>query len=252
MASEPIEVMDIHAVLPAGPTITIPPSEMLKLSELLKDTFHTEIVGIVDNIVKDVITGLQERITSLEKSNKDLQDTNDSLTARVTFLEAQADQAEQYSRRNCLRISGVPETPDDNTVMSIANDIDSDIRIHDINRSHRVGNPKRKRATQREIIVKFSTYRARASFCKQRTLMKDRGHKGTFINEDITKLRSEYLYEARKLLKSSKLKGAWSSDGTILVKDNGDKVHRINSLNDLAGFGYVPPLPKPGTSAGTD
>ena len=77
--------------------------------------------------------------------------------------------------------------------MSIANDIDSDIRIHDIDRSHRVGNPKRKRATPREIIVKFSTYRARASFYKQRTLMKDRGHKGTFINEDITKLRSEYV-----------------------------------------------------------
>ena len=90
MASEPIDVMDINAVPPAGPTITIPPSEMLKLSELLKllkDTFHTEIVGIVDNIVKGVITGLQERITSLKKSNKDLQDTNVSLTARVTFLE---------------------------------------------------------------------------------------------------------------------------------------------------------------------
>ena len=93
MASEHIEVMDIHAVPPAGPTITIPPSEMLKLSEfmlklseLLKDTFHTEIVGIVDNIVKGVITGIQERITSLEKSNKDLQDANVSLTARVTSV----------------------------------------------------------------------------------------------------------------------------------------------------------------------
>ena len=66
---------------------------MLKLSELLKDTLHTEIVVLVDNIVKGVITGLQERITSLEKSNKDLHDTNVSLTARVAFLEAQADQA---------------------------------------------------------------------------------------------------------------------------------------------------------------
>ena len=131
---------------------------MLKLSELLKDTLHTEIVGLVDNIVKGVITGLQERITSLEKSNKDLQDTNVSLTARVALLEAQADQAEQYSRRNCLRISGVPETPDestDNIVMSIANDIDSDIRIHDIDRNHRIGNPKSKRATPRKINVKF-------------------------------------------------------------------------------------------------
>ena len=138
MATDPIEVMDIHSVPPAGPTITIPPSEMLKLSELLKDTFHTEIVGLVDNIVKGAITGLQERITFLEKSNKDLQDTNVSLTARVAFLEAQAD---QYSQRNCLRISGVPETSDkstDNIVMSIANDIDSDIRIHDIDRRHRI------------------------------------------------------------------------------------------------------------------
>ena len=41
---------------------------MLKLSELLKDTLHTEIVGLVDDIVKGVITGLQERITSLEKT----------------------------------------------------------------------------------------------------------------------------------------------------------------------------------------
>ena len=127
MASEPEEVMDTHAIPPTGTTITIPPSEMLKLSALLQDTFRSEIVGLVDNIVKGVITGLQERITSLENSNKDPQDTNASLTARVALLEAQADQAEQYSRRNCLHISGVPEETEENTdniVLSIANDID--------------------------------------------------------------------------------------------------------------------------------
>ena len=184
--------------------------------------------------MKVVVTGLQDRITSLENSNKDLQDTNASLTARVSLLEAQADQAEQYSRRNCLRISGVPEMSDENTdniVLSIANDIDSDIRLHHIDPSHRVGNPKKTRETPREILVKFSTYRVRANFYKQCTLMKERGHEGTFINEDITKKCSEYLYKARELFKSNKLKGAWSSDGTILVKDHRDKVHRIMSLN---------------------
>ena len=75
--------------------------------------------------------------------------------------------------------------------------------------------------------------------------MKERGNEGTFINEDITRKRSEYLFEARKLFKSKKLKGCWSSDGTVLVKDDGDKVHRIMSLNDLVKFGYVPPAPKP-------
>ena len=254
MASDPVEVMDTHGFPPASTTFTIPPSEMQKLSDLLKDTFRGEIVGLVDNIVKGVITGLQDRIASLEKSNKDLQDTNVSLTTRVAVLEAQADQAEQYSRRNCLRISGIPETPDENTdniVLAIANDIESDIRLQDIDRSHRIGNPKKKRSTQREIIVKFSTYRARANFHKQRTLMKERGHEGEFINEDLTRKRSEYLFEARKLFKSKKLKGAWSSDGTILVKDNSDKVHRIMSLDDLVVFGYVPLVPKPGATTGS-
>ena len=253
MASDPVEVMDTHGIPPAGPTITIPPSEMLKLSELLKATFRTEIVSLVDNIVKCVLKGLQERITSLDESNKDLQDTNKSLTARVAVIESQADQAEQYSRRNCLRISGVTETPGENTdniVLSMASDIESDIRLQDIDRSHRIGNPKKKRSKPREIIVKFSTYRARANFYKQRTLMKVRGYEGKFINEDITKKRSEYLYEARKLFKPNNLKGAWSSNGTILVKDNGDAVHGIMSLNDLIPFGYVPPAPKPATIKG--
>ena len=254
MSADPSEAMDAHATPAPSTTITIPPAEMLKLSELLKDTFRSEIVGLVDNIVHGVITGLRERITTLESSNKNLQDANDKLTARVAALEAQADQAEQYSRRNCLRISGIPETTGENTdniVLSIANDIDSEVRLQDIDRSHRVGNLNKKRSKPREIIVKFSTYRARANFYQQRTLMKERGHEGTFINEDITKKRSEYLYEARKLFKSNKLKGCWSSDGTILVKDNDDKVHRITSLNDLVAFGYVPPEPKTAAPSGT-
>ena len=30
--------------------------------------------------------------------------------------------------------------------------------------------------------------------------------------------------------------GAWTSDGTVLVKDNSEKVHRISSFSDLAAF----------------
>ena len=253
MASDPVEVMDTHSIPPAGPTFTIPPSEMLKLSDLLKDTFRGEIVGLVDNIVTGVLKGLQERITTLEESNQNLLATNKSLTARVAVLESQADQAEKYGRRNCLRISGIPEETGENTdnlVLKIADDIEADVRPQDIDRSHRVGNPKRKKATPREIIVKFSTYRARANLYRQRTLMKERGHEGEFINEDLTKKRNEYLCEARKLFKSKNLKGAWSSDGTILVKDNGDNVHRIMSLNDLVPFGYVPPAPRPAVFIG--
>ena len=60
------------------------------------------------------------------------------------------------------------------------------------------------------------------------------------MNEDLTKRRSSYLYQARLMVKSDRLKGAWSTDGTILIKDNTGNVHRINSLNDLVPYGYQP------------
>ena len=40
------------------------------------------------------------------------------------------------------------------------------------------------------------------------------------------------------LMKSGNLKGAWSSDGTILIKTNDESVQRVTSLSDLVPFGY--------------
>lgn len=75
--------------------ITIPPSELQKIAEMLKATFQGEIVSLVDSVVKGVLTGLQDRISSLEKTNSELVNENRSLVTRITALEAQADQAEQ-------------------------------------------------------------------------------------------------------------------------------------------------------------
>lgn len=219
--------------------IVIPPTEMLKISEMLKETFRGEIVTMVDSVVAGVLKGLQDRIASLEISNEALVKENKTLVTRLEVLEKRVDQAEQYSRRNCLRISGINEEANENTdniVMSLASDISSDIQQSHIDRSHRVGNLKKNSTKPRDIIVKFSTYRYRQAFFKQRTLLKDTGHRGVFVNEDLTKLRSGILYEARKLMKAELIKGAWSSDGNILVKDRKDHVHRVSSLGDLNQF----------------
>ena len=228
-----------------SPHIVIPPAEMLKISEMLKETFRGEIVTMVDSVVAGVLKGLQERITSLEQSNEALVQENRSLVTRLEVLEKQADQAEQYSRRNCLRISGVSEEAQENTddiVMNLAADMGSDIQLSHIDRSHRVGNPKNSRNKPRDIIVKFSTYRYRQAFFKQRTALKDTGHRGVFVNEDLTKLRSRLLFEARKLMKAEAVKGAWTSDGNVLVKGRNDYVHRVTSLGDLSQFTLQEPV----------
>ena len=113
------------------------------------------------------------------------------------------------------------------------------VQLSDIDRSHRVGNPNTPRSKPRDIIVKFATYRSRQNFYKQRTRLKDTGHPREFVNEDLTKFRSGILYEARNLSKVEFIKGAWTSDGNILVKDKDDTIHRINGTGDLFHFGYL-------------
>ena len=193
-----------------------------------------------------VLEGLTNKLSFLESENKKLLSENSELRVKVLKLEDAVDTAEQYSRRNCLRISGVREQPNESTddiVTSIASAIDVDIDIRDIDRSHRLGRAStqdRPRDKPRDIIVKFSTYRARSRFYKARTLTKSRGYTGVFVNEDLTKSRSKLLYEARRRVKSNQLKSAWSTDGTILIKStnvNGDDVvRRVITISDLPEY----------------
>lgn len=225
------------------PHITIPPSEMAKIADMLRETFRGEIVTMVDDVVKGVLKGLNERISTLEEQNKGLVNENRALLARVSNLEKAVDQGEQYSRRNNLRITGYRETENENTddiVLKIAADIGSDIELSDIDRSHRVGRPGVNRTKPRDVIVKFTSYRARQILYKKRTALKDSGYAGTFLNEDLTKLRSQVLFEARKVVKADRAKGAWSSDGNILIRDHADIVHRLTSMTELSGINFPP------------
>ena len=84
-----------------------------------------------------------------------------------TFIEV--NNLTKYSRRNCLRISGIPETKSESTddiVLDMANAIGADLILEDIERSHWLGKPKPRSVPQhagqlstrpRSIIVKFST-----------------------------------------------------------------------------------------------
>ena len=220
--------------------------DLAVIAETLKESFKLELVSMVDaisqkqtqTIVDGVIEGLHAKISQLENANLQLAHENRELRSRVLQLEQNADAAEQYSRRNCLRLSGLPEQSNENTdsaVLKICETLKVPMDVRDIDRSHRIGKPST--AKPRQVIIKFATYRARQRIFKARSGLKDTDdYEGVFINEDLTKKRNAILYAARRLVKHGKLRGCWSSDGTILVKDKSDRVTRINSSEDLMRF----------------
>ena len=142
--------------------------------------------------------------------------------------------ASQYSRRNSLRISGIPETVNEDTdkaVLHVAETMGVSISPSEIDRSHRLGKPSDRQT--RDVLVKFTSYRAREGLMKNRRNLKTSELRGVYVNEDFTKVRSKLLYEARKCVKANKLLGAWSSDGRILVKNKKETINVVTCEEDI-------------------
>lgn len=230
---------------PPPTTLSLDEGAIQAIAQTLKSSIQEQLnamlTATVESVVKNIFSNLTSEINTLKSENEALRSENADLMYRVETLEFQADASEQYSRRDSVRISGIAESANENTddlILDLCTAMEASITINDLAVSHRVG--KRNSSSKpRDILVKFVSRRSRNLFYKKRTLLKDKGYKGTFINEDLTKYRSELLYEARKLVKSNNILSAWSSDGMILIKARKDKknsVHKILCKRDIAPF----------------
>ena len=173
--------------------------------------------------LRDLVVAKEQRIDGLEK--------------RIKELELSADNQEQYSRRNSLRIFGLEENENKTTEQIVEElmkaDLEMDIDHSSIDRVHRVGKPAEDRKTPRPILIKFSTYRERARVYKAKKLLKE---KKIFINEDLTKKRVKLLYKLRQLKKEKAILDCWTSDGQILIKTKRGQVQQINGEEDLLKY----------------
>ena len=194
-----------------------------------------------------------------------------TLEAEVEKLSAAADNQEQYSRRNSLRISGLPESDTEdvveeslklfNNIMKVSPPID----LSEVDRGHRTG-PKTG-GRPRQILLKFATYRSRQRVYRERAVLNP-GRRSArpwalgealgetaparstdaseepvmptvYINEDLTKMRANLLYKARCAKKDKGILGCWSSDGQVLILTMEKKVIPINSETELGQHSRV-------------
>ena len=124
--------------------------------KILRDNILAPILGpVVKAAVKQAIAAKDREIADLRGELKEVRDEMNAL--------------EQYSRRNCLDIAGVPETPNENTddhVIGVARALGVPLGKPDIEISHRVGRPRDGKT--RKIIVKFVSYRKRQELYAER------------------------------------------------------------------------------------
>lgn len=172
-----------------------------------KSLENKEIKKLLGNIFKENII-------------QSLKEENETLRERIHNLETRVEDLEQYSRRTCLKVSGVPEDKEEDTdkiILNIANDIGVNLKPEEINRSHRLPNSKNR--SPRDIVVRLTTYNKRLALIKARKqLRKPNMKQSVFINEHLTKQRGDLAYNARQLKRKGTIHDTWTRDGKIFVK----------------------------------
>lgn len=219
----------------ASTTVSLDIRSIEAISQMVICHMEPRINDIVKSSVNEALAPIRSQFQSLTEDNAELVKLNVILKSKVKHLESEVDGLEQYSRRNCIRISGVPEFASENTdeiILDIAKEMSADVSLADIDRSHRIGRSAGGRP--RHILAKFTSYRARDKFYNIRKDMKYKPKlKNIFLNEDLTYTRSQILYEARQAVRNKDIIGAWSSDGNMFIRDNHNIRRKITTLGDL-------------------
>lgn len=196
--------------------------------------------------LKSEIASLTATVSALTATIQEKDKTIESLEERVEKLETAVDVAEQYSRRNNLRVSGIQEQQDEDPyqlALDLANQklkLTPAISISEIDRAHRVGAAESGKT--RDLLIKFGTYRARHRVFEARMSLRSPSNT-TFINEDLTGRRSFLLWKAREKKKKNIIKSCWSSDGKIFVRDNNGIKKLVLSVDDLPDVSSANDLP---------
>ena len=191
---------------------------------------------------EEVREEMKQEVTALKSELSVRDEQLSSLRVKTRVLDSQLESQEQYSRRNCLRISGLPEEENEDVVSKTLDLFNSKmhvsppIQLEEIDRIHRLG--KKDPQRPRGVIVKFSTYRSRKRAMDARKALKPREDEdevplsqAIFLNECLTRERVQIMYKLRCLKKSKAIDDAWTHDGHIVLKEK--TTHRIRSARTI-------------------
>ena len=195
----------------------------------------------------------------IEEKEKEIKELKQELAAHKAVIGEQNDrlaELEQYSRRNCLNFTGIPENRDENAVqlaIDVAKMVNVKLDRADIDRAHRVGKPRASAPGQappppRPLIVKYVSYLKREAVWFGRkelrsakpprgSILTEGSMKNVFIQENLTKRNQEIMYHARQLKRQGKLWAVWSDGCVLKVKKSQESATiRLSSREDLSQF----------------
>lgn len=195
---------------------------------IFRRVFTQEKEDIIKKISAQFDAKIDIIVSKYENEIKDLKTELEEHRKIIKKLEQKSDDAEQYSRRNIVRIFGIKEEHQENVQETVISTINRHLHLQIspdvIDNCHRTG--EKTASKHRPIILKFIGYKQ-----KQELLFKRKHLKGTgiTIQEDLTRERLKLL----KLAKSAfGVKNAWTIRGNVIVNSDTGK-RKIRTEEDF-------------------
>lgn len=192
------------------------------LCKLSKDELVDYTMKLQKNIF-DKMNSLEERFCKLEAELAIAKNVNSKLYSQVEYVERKCAMNEQYSRRECIEIVGIPHhIVDDNlenVVINILNEINVDISSECLQACHRLKKKER-------VIVKFKSRKdcqrtlQNKKLLKNKDFTKDNGAKRIYINESLCGYYRGLWNICKKLKSFGKIHSFFVSNGTIKFRLN--------------------------------
>ena len=220
-------------------------NEVIKSQSFLSDKYE-EIITRLDAVEQEKCAQSVE-ITSLK--SQAIKSLND-----IALLQQEVNNLEQYTRRDCLEIRGIPiqeeETAEalNKIVQRIGEEMGVHVHDHDISISHRLPSG-RKRSTDdsrtrdpNPIIVKFTNRKVREDFYRARIYLRGKSteilgfqdHNKIFIAESLTPKNKELFHHCLNFKREKGYRFIWTQMGKIFLrKDHKSRKFYVSSVKDL-------------------
>ena len=224
--------------------------ECFRDPEFIEHFRETVLAPVIRQVVSEAVALRKEALSELRSEMAaEIEKRDDKikkLRDEVRTAKDDINELEQYSRRNCLLISGIPERENEKTdqlAIDVAKAANVALTGAEIDRSHRIG-PKKKGKT-RQIIVKLTSFNKRDELCQGRKDLSSgrvRNHSilttavlsRIFISENLTQQNQKTLYVARQLKRKGTIARAWTDNCRMKIRvKEGSPTKIIRSLADL-------------------
>ena len=210
---------------------------MKHLSPTTDSSTKTIVESVITAVVAafmPVISSMQATIDELRAQSTRPQTAGTAIKRAVQVNRFRCHEIEQYSKRDNVIISGVPETSGENTtdiVVDLAAKAGVSINRNDVSTSHRLKN--RRRNQPAAIVAKFVRRDTKTSLMRnKKNLRAQPDCRNIYFDDHLTGLRHKILMAVKK---DPEIDSAWTMDGKIIciMKEGANRKIVINSPDDL-------------------